>query len=152
SMILEKVGLLRGHVSGPSNTNLVYHSSKLMALSEADYPMELRILQDGKTESDEKYLYNDMWNAHPKIDPVSGKLYWLDYDLTGLSGKFSYGVLDADGKPERNCSGTMGGGKSVMIHDLGITERYAIVIDVPVMVGIEHYATEKTLWKYDASH
>ena len=152
SMVLEKIWLQRGTVSGPSNTNLVYNSSKLMALSEGDMPMELRVLQDGRMESDEKYLYKDMWNAHPKIDPVSGKLYWLDYDVSGLSPKFSYGVIPPDGTQERSCTGTMGGGKSVMIHDLGITEQYALVIDAPVLVNVENFTSEKILWKYEPSH
>ena len=152
SMVLEKIGLQRGTVSGPSNTSLVYHSSKLMALSEGDMPMELLVLQDGKMESDEKYLYKDMWNAHPKIDPVSGKLYWLDYDISGLSPKFSYGVISPDGTQERSCTGTMGGGKSVMIHDLGITEQYALVIDAPVLVNVENFTSEKILWRYEPSH
>ena len=149
---LEKVGLVRGVSSGPSNTNLVYHGSRLMALSEADFPMELKILVDGHLQSQAEYAYNNLWNAHPKVDPVSGKLYWLDYDITGTSAKFKYGVIDASGKEERNCSGVLGGGKAVMIHDCGITEKYAIVIDCPVMVGVENYSVGGSLWRFDPTH
>lgn len=151
-LALEKVGLLRKSASGPSNTNLVFHASRLLALSEADCPMELKILVDGHLQSQAAYVYNNMWNAHPKIDPISGKLYWLDYDLSGITANFTYGVVDPEGKEERNCTGVLGGGKGVMIHDLGITEKYAIVIDCPVMVGIENYSTEGSLWKFDANH
>lgn len=151
-LALEKVGLVRELASGPSNTNLVYHASRLLALSEADFPMELKILVDGHLQSQAEYAYSHLWNAHPKVDPVSRKLYWLDYDLTGLSPKFTYGVIDAEGKEERNCTGILGGGKGVMIHDLGITEKYAIVIDCPVLVGIQNYTTEGSLWKFDPSH
>ena len=151
-LALEKVGLVRKSASGPSNTNLVFHASRLLALSEADCPMELKILVDGHLQSQAEYVYNNMWNAHPKIDPISGKLYWLDYDLSGITANFTYGVVDPEGKEERNCTGVLGGGKGVMIHDLGITEKYAIVIDCPVMVGIENYSTEGSLWKFDANH
>mmetsp|Transcript_76197 Transcript_76197/g.154441 ORF Transcript_76197/g.154441 Transcript_76197/m.154441 type:complete len:514 (+) Transcript_76197:65-1606(+) len=151
-LALEKVGLVRELASGPSNTNLVYHASRLLALSEADFPMELKILVDGHLQSQAEYAYSHLWNAHPKVDPVSRKLYWLDYDLTGLSPKFTYGVIDAEGKEERNCTGILGGGKGVMIHDLGITEKYAIVIDCPVLVGIQNYTTKGSLWKFDPSH
>ncbi|CAK8994395.1 unnamed protein product [Durusdinium trenchii] len=149
---LEKVGLARGSASGPSNTNLVYHASRLLALSEADCPMELKILVDGHLQSQAEYAYNNLWNAHPKVDPVTGKLYWLDYDLTGVTAKFTYGVIDTKGQEERKCTGVLGGGKAVMIHDCGITEKYAIVIDCPVLVGIENYSVEGSLWKFDASH
>eukprot|EP00438_Fugacium_kawagutii_P028713 Skav229187 [mRNA] locus=scaffold1004:325007:325816:- [translate_table: standard] len=39
-----------------------------------------------------------------------------------------------------------------MIHDCGITEKYAIVIDCPVLVNIAHYSEEGSLWKFDPSH
>ena len=152
-LALEKAGLVRSkNISGPSNTNLVYHSSRLMALSEADYPMELQILLDGHLQSAAEYAYNDTWNPHPKIDPVSGKLYWMNYDVSGLTPNFTFGVVDAQGKEERNCVGVLGGGKAVMIHDCGITEQYAIVIDCPVLVGIENYSRGGSLWSFDPKH
>ena len=151
-LALEKVGLLRGQSSGRSNTNLVYHASRLMAVSEDARPMEVQILLDGHLQSQAEYAYTNLWNAHPKVDPVSQKLYWMDYDLTGLSGSFTYGVIDAEGKEERNCKGVMAGGKAVMIHDCGITEKYAIVIDCPVMVDIGNYSQGGSLWSFDATH
>uniref|UniRef100_A0A7S4PRX3 Carotenoid oxygenase n=1 Tax=Alexandrium monilatum TaxID=311494 RepID=A0A7S4PRX3_9DINO len=150
--MLEAIGLASGPPSGPSNTSLVYHNSQLLALCEADQPLELRVLLDGHLESEARYACGDKWNAHPKVDPASGRLYWMDYDVTGRKAIFTFGIVGAGGEVERSCHGMLPGGKALMIHDCGITEEYAIVIACPILVGIENLSTEGCIWRYDASH
>jgi len=151
-LALEKIGLVPSAKSGPSNTALVYHSSRLLALCESDQPLEVKILAEGLLESAACHPYQEMWNAHPKVDPVSGQLFWMNYDVTGQSDKFTFGVVSASGEVERCCTGQLPGGKALMIHDCGITEKYAIVIACPILVGIENLSTEGCIWRYDASH
>eukprot|EP00747_Dinoflagellata_sp_TGD_P223262 gnl/TRDRNA2_/TRDRNA2_94863_c1_seq1.p1 gnl/TRDRNA2_/TRDRNA2_94863_c1~~gnl/TRDRNA2_/TRDRNA2_94863_c1_seq1.p1 ORF type:complete len:359 (+),score=45.12 gnl/TRDRNA2_/TRDRNA2_94863_c1_seq1:93-1079(+) len=90
-------------------------------------------------------------NAHPKIDPVTGELFWMDYDVTGGS-QFSYGVMSPDGKEVSRCGAKLAGGKGVMIHDCGITERHAIVIDCPVLVDIQFLEEDGSIWRYVPEH
>ncbi|CAE7258199.1 CCD1 [Symbiodinium sp. CCMP2592] len=150
--MLEKIGLVRNYESGPSNTSLVYHGSKLMALAESDPPLEVRIMVDGQLESSAHYPYKKFWNAHPKIDPATGNLHWMNYDVTGMTPRFKYGVIGPEGQSLRSCFGEVPGGQAVMIHDCGITESYAVAIACPVLVGVQHFSTEAGLWKFKKSH
>ncbi|GAB4828080.1 Dixin [Ancistrocladus abbreviatus] len=69
-----------------ANTALVYHHGKLLALSEADKPYVLRVLEDGDLQTlgllDYDKRLSHSFTAHPKVDPVTGEMFTFGYSHT----------------------------------------------------------------------
>ncbi|KAF3666378.1 Carotenoid 9,10(9',10')-cleavage dioxygenase 1 [Capsicum annuum] len=61
--------------NGTANTALAYHHGKLLALSEADKPYALKVLEDGDLQTlgmlDYDKRLTHSFTAHPKVDPVT---------------------------------------------------------------------------------
>ncbi|MCB9598552.1 MAG: carotenoid oxygenase family protein [Sandaracinaceae bacterium] len=66
-------------------------------------------------------------SAHAKADPVTGELLYFDY---GPRPTMTYGVTDASGAPLHQTSVALPGPR--LPHDMAFTERYAILMDLPV--------------------
>ena len=66
-------------------------SGQLMALVESSLPYALRVMCDGMIETIGKATFDGKLNipftAHPKKDPVTGKLYGFGYQVCFVHGK-----------------------------------------------------------------
>ncbi|KZV27537.1 carotenoid 9,10(9',10')-cleavage dioxygenase 1-like [Dorcoceras hygrometricum] len=66
---------------GTANTALVYHHGKLLALSEADKPYVIKVLEDGDLQTigmlDYDKRLSHSFTAHPKVDPITGNRHIL---------------------------------------------------------------------------
>lgn len=119
------------------NTNVIGHASRTFALVEAGArPVELTYELDTVCHTDLDGTLPNGYTAHPKRDPETGELfaaayYWaLPY--------VQYLVIGTDGKV-RKCEPIEVHG-SPMMHDMSLTERHAVLYDLPVAFSMEQAA------------
>ena len=119
-----------------ANTALIAHGNRLMALWEAGKPHELS-LPDLQTLGEVDF--NGDWphpvTAHPKICPKTGELLTFCYNQVG-EFDVTYGVVSPKGKVTHK-TGIKLLGEPVMIHDFAITERYTLILDMPVVFNMD---------------
>jgi carotenoid cleavage dioxygenase-like enzyme len=124
-----------GKDGGVSNTNILWHAGRLMALEEGHKPFEL----DPMSLESRGYLdpYRGCVTAHPKIDPETGEMVWFGYSSgpTPLNAQVSYGVTDASGAVVRRddfqapyCS---------MVHDFLVTRGHVLFPILPLTGSLE---------------
>ncbi|XP_065631053.1 carotenoid 9,10(9',10')-cleavage dioxygenase 1-like [Quercus suber] len=84
---------------GTANTALVYHHGKLLALSEADKPYAVKVLEDGDLQTlgmlDYDKSLSHSFTAHPQVDPFTGKMFTFGYSQT--PPYITYRVISKDG-------------------------------------------------------
>jgi carotenoid cleavage dioxygenase len=117
------------------NTNVIGHSGRTLALVEAGaLPYELTEELETVGPTDFDGTLTGGYTAHPKRDPATGELHAISY-FWGWGNKVQYSVTGTDGRVRRAVDVEVGG--PVSVHDLSITERYAVVYDLPVVFSIE---------------
>jgi carotenoid cleavage dioxygenase-like enzyme len=68
-------------------------------------------------------------SAHPKVDPETGELIWFDYQP--LPPYLTYGVISPEGELVHQTEITLDGPR--LQHDIAITERYSVLLDMSMM-------------------
>lgn len=118
--------------NGTANTALAYHHGKLLALSEADKPYALKVLEDGDLQTlgmlDYDKRLTHSFTAHPKVDPVTGEMFTFGYSHD--PPYITYRVISKDGIMQDPVPITIP--EPIMMHDFAITENYAIMMDLPL--------------------
>jgi carotenoid cleavage dioxygenase-like enzyme len=121
--------------SGP-NTNVIGHGGRTYAIVEAgtkpvelDYELET-VGTDGFCDN----LPNG-YTAHPKYDPLTGEMHAINYAPQLLMDKLEYVVVDADGTMTKSLQ--ISAPTMPMVHDMGLTQKYAVVFDLPVAVDLD---------------
>ena len=84
------------------------------------------------------------YTAHPKRDPVTGELHAISY-YWAWGDQVQYTVVDVGGRVRRIVDIPVGG--PVSVHDMSLTERYAVIYDLPVLFSPEAVA-EGALFPY----
>jgi len=114
----------------PANISLIQHADRLLALGETGLPFELR---PGDLSTLGAYDYQSRlataMTAHPKIDPVTGRMHFFGYGF--LPPYLTYHVAEADGTLSHSARIEIPA--PVMMHDLAITETRVIFLDMPVV-------------------
>ena len=121
-----------------SNTNVVAHAGRLLAMTEGSMPYVL----DEELETVERTNFAGAapgsggvpsYTAHPKVDPVTGELlgfrYWFDEPYA------EYFAVDASGALTRRVPIDTTG--PVMMHDFSVSEQHVVFYDLPVTFRIE---------------
>jgi len=117
------------------NTNVIGHAGQTLALVEAGpLPYELTDELDTVGPFDFGGTLAGGYTAHPKRDPRTGELHAISY-FWGWGNTVRYTVVDAAGSVRRTVDVEVGG--PVSIHDMSLTERFAVVYDLPVVFNIE---------------
>uniref|UniRef100_A0A2N9J3Y2 carotenoid 9,10-dioxygenase n=1 Tax=Fagus sylvatica TaxID=28930 RepID=A0A2N9J3Y2_FAGSY len=136
----------------PANTALVYHHGKLLALSEADKPYALKVLEDGDLQTLGMLDYDNRlahsFTAHPKVDPFTGEMFTFGYSHT--LPYITYRVISKDGVMHDPVPITIS--DPIMMHDFAITENYAIFMDLPMYFRPKEMVKEnKLIFTFDAT-
>jgi carotenoid cleavage dioxygenase-like enzyme len=159
-LLMVNMQMLRGKLkvldvsygTGTANTALVYHHGKLLALSEADKPYALKVLEDGDLQTLGMLDYDNRlahsFTAHPKVDPFTGEMFTFGYSHT--PPYITYRVISKDGVMHDPVPITIS--DPIMMHDFAITENYAIFMDLPLYFRPKEMVKEnKLIFTFDAT-
>ncbi|XP_047328301.1 carotenoid 9,10(9',10')-cleavage dioxygenase 1-like [Impatiens glandulifera] len=131
-----------------SNTNIFEHSGKLYAISENHLPQEIDVLTlQTRDEWDVNGAWKRPFTSHPKKAPGSGELVIMGVEA--IKPFFEVGVISADGermvhKVDLKLS------RSPLIHEMGITQKYNVIMDFPLLLSIKRLMKGGPLIKYDS--
>lgn len=117
-----------------ANTAVAYHDGKLLAgwymcgdLYEIDpITLETKGVQDYGGTLTSKAM------AHVKVDEQKNEMMFFDYELTG--SYLAYGVINGTGEVKHFTKVKTPGPR--IPHDMGITENYSILMDLPLIYDI----------------
>jgi carotenoid cleavage dioxygenase-like enzyme len=119
---------------GP-NTNVGGFAGTTWAMVEAGgCPVELTYELDTVGRNDFFGTLPGAFTAHPKFDPATGEMHAMVYAPAQWMDHIQYVVVGADGKVRKALDIPLG---MTMLHDMSLTERYAIVYDQPCTVDLE---------------
>lgn len=120
---------------GP-NTNVGGFAGTTWAMVEAgNPPMEMGYELDAMGVNRFGGTLDGPFTAHPKYDPRTGELHAIAYHWPDLVDHVNYTVVGPDGRVAKNLAVPVP--DMPMIHDMSITERYAIVYDLSVVVDFD---------------
>ncbi len=117
------------------NTNVLGHAGSTWALVEAG-GSPVRIDEELNTIAYDKFgdTLKGTFTAHPHLDPDSGEMHAICYDAQ-VPGIIRHVVVNNFGKVRREERITVQDGPS--IHDCMITQRYVIILDLPVTFSMK---------------
>ncbi len=118
-----------------ANTNVVDIGGTTMAIVEAGGPPielsdELETLRVGNLDG----TLPKAFSAHPKRNPATGELHVAAY-WWGWGNQIQYLVVGTDGRVRTAVDVPLPG--APMVHDLAITERWAVLFDLPCLFDLE---------------
>ncbi|MDX2701434.1 carotenoid oxygenase family protein [Streptomyces sp. PA03-6a] len=117
---------------GAPNTNVLSHAGRILTLIEAGRPpVEISPDLARMAVWDCEGALDRGFTAHPKVDPATGDLHAITYNLRFSS--LRYVVLGADGKARHSSDIEVDDGP--MVHDMALTETRVVVLDLPVTLA-----------------
>jgi carotenoid cleavage oxygenase len=121
-----------------ANTNVIGHAGRTFAIVEAgSRPYELTEELETIGPSDFGGTLSGGYTAHPKRDPRTGELVAVSY-FFGWGDDVEVTVVGTDGRVRSARRVTMGG--PVSVHDCAITQRYVVLLDLPVTFSTDALA------------
>ena len=133
----DKMGFGEGAPGGEgnqSNVSALWHGGKLLTSGEVGFPYQLDPADlSTKGVFDYGGALTGSYTAHPKIDPVTGRMHSFGYGFT--APYLSYYIIEPDGTMSHQESIDIP--NSVMIHDMQITDTDAVFWDLPVVFDLD---------------
>lgn len=125
-------GGVPGQANNQSNVAVIHHAGKLLTTGEVGWPFELDPTDlTTKGPWDFGGALGATMTAHPKVDPVTGKMHFFGYEF--IQPRVSIYTVAADGTMESTTVHTPE--RATMIHDFAITDRDAVFWFGPVVFG-----------------
>ena len=132
-----------------ANTDVVFHAGALKALwylCGPPYKVDPRTLETlGK--DDFAGTFKGKVSAHSKVDPETGELLFFDYGP--IAPYMHFGVADREGRVVNHMPIELPG--PLLPHDLAFTERFAILMDFPIVFDQEQLAKGRWRTSFDRS-
>jgi carotenoid cleavage dioxygenase len=133
-----------------ANTTPVWHAGRLFMTKEDGraYEIDPETLQTIGKWDFYGALRSETFTAHPRVDPVTGELFFFGYEAGGLATlDVAYGIADKDGNlvseqwfQQPYCS---------TIHDFVITEKYAIFPIFPTLADLDRLKAGGAHWAHN---
>jgi carotenoid cleavage dioxygenase len=123
-----------GKANNQSNVAVVHHAGKLLTTGEVGWPFEISpadLSTVGAWDFDGKL--GETMTAHPKIDPVTGRMHFFGYEF--LTPRLTYYSATKDGVLDVVSPMTVD--TATMVHDFAITDRDAVFWIGPVVFGAD---------------
>ncbi len=113
------------------NTHVQAFGGKIFALVESGpYPIELDADLNNIAYSDFSGTLDGSWAAHPHTDHARQEWHAMTYDV-GVKDTVWHVVVGSDLKVKRRVAIAVEDGP--MMHDFALTERYVVLLDLPVV-------------------
>lgn len=120
---------------GGPNTNVGGFAGTTWAMVEAGTcPVELTYELETVARNDFFGTLPGAFTAHPKFDPSTGEMHAMVYAPAQWMDHVQYVVVAPDGKVRKALDIPLG---MTMLHDMSLTERYAVVYDQPCTVDVD---------------
>jgi carotenoid cleavage dioxygenase len=124
-----------GNGGGP-NTNVGGFAGTTWALVEAGgCPVELTDELETVGRNDFFGTLPGAFTAHPKVDADTGEMHAMAYAWGEWMDDVQYVVVAPDGRVRRTVDVPMQ--QMSMLHDMSLTQRYAVVYDFPCVVDLD---------------
>jgi carotenoid cleavage dioxygenase-like enzyme len=139
---------LRPPVKDTANTDVIWHGGKLLAtwwLSGTPMALSLPELETLGPCTFGGGLPRQGCAAHPKVCPKTGELMFFGYSLTH-SPHYAYGVVSAEGALTHTVELEL---PPRVPHDIAITERYTILLDLPLGYDLAELRKGKRTIRFD---
>jgi carotenoid cleavage dioxygenase len=116
-----------------ANTHVLGHAGRIWALEEGSFPylLDRELATVGCTDFGGRLT--SAFTAHPKACPKTGELLGFGYGQ--FPPYFTYHRVSPQGELVQSEAIQLPG--PTMMHDFAITERYAIVMDLPVVFDLQ---------------
>jgi carotenoid cleavage dioxygenase len=133
------------------NTNVVGFAGKTLGVVEAgSTPVEIGELLDTLRYTDFGGTLHGSFTAHPHVDPLTGEMHGICYDVSDR-GAIRYVVITPAGNVRREVRIPVKHGP--MIHDCAFTQRFVIVLDLPVTFSLPAAISGHTFpYRWKQSH
>jgi len=116
-----------GPYANLANTNIIRHADRYLALYEGGLPYELDSHMATLGQFDYAGALPGVMSAHPKIDPVTGELLSVAYDLT--TGVLTYVRVNSSGHVDRVLP--FQAPWAAMVHEVALTPEHIVIFLCP---------------------
>lgn len=134
-----------------ANTNVGGFAGTTWAMVEAGAsPVELTYELETIGRNDFHGTLPGAFTAHPKVCPQTGEMHAVVYGWPHWLDHVQYVVIGTDGRVRRTVDVPVPG--MTMIHDMSLTERFAVVYDMPVTVDIDLAFAGRFPFRWNPDH
>jgi carotenoid cleavage dioxygenase-like enzyme len=115
--------------AGSGSITVIEHAGRVLALGEVGLPYEVDSDANTLGQYDYAGALRSNMTGHPKLDPVTGELFFFGYDFGPVH--LRYHVADASGRLTKTIE--IPKAAPTMMHDFAVTATRVVFMDFPVV-------------------